>query len=65
MLLLSNSIKVNRNPLFFSCFQFNLDRCHFLLDLDIGKETELEPNYSRLSDHFIIVKSSEFLDTSK
>ncbi|KYQ53422.1 Alpha-1,2-mannosyltransferase ALG9, partial [Trachymyrmex zeteki] len=44
---------------------FNLDKCHFLLDLDIETETALEPNYSRLNQQFIIVKSSKFLDASK
>ncbi|KAL6255344.1 hypothetical protein P5V15_013682 [Pogonomyrmex californicus] len=44
---------------------FNLDKCHFLLDLDIGTETTLEPNYSRLSNYFTVVKSSKFLDASK
>lgn len=44
---------------------FNLDKCHFLLDLDTGSETALEPNYSRLSDHFTILRSCKFLDASK
>lgn len=50
---------------FVFCFQFNLDKCHFLLDLDVGTETALEPNYSRLNHHFTIVKSSTFLDARK
>ncbi|XP_014219849.1 alpha-1,2-mannosyltransferase ALG9 [Copidosoma floridanum] len=39
--------------------------CHFLLDLDNGKETPSEPNYSRQSNRFNIVKSSKFLLNSE
>ncbi|KZC13529.1 PREDICTED: alpha-1,2-mannosyltransferase ALG9 [Dufourea novaeangliae] len=44
---------------------FNLEKCHFILDLDIGTETPLEPNYSQLSDNFTVIKSSKFLDTAR
>ncbi|XP_043259088.1 alpha-1,2-mannosyltransferase ALG9 [Colletes gigas] len=44
---------------------FSLDKCHFVLDLDIGTETALEPNYSRLMDNFTIIKSSKFLDSTR
>ncbi|XP_020288827.1 alpha-1,2-mannosyltransferase ALG9 isoform X2 [Pseudomyrmex gracilis] len=44
---------------------FDLEKCHFLLDLDIGTETALEPNYSRLSDRFTVIRSFKFLDVSK
>nr|XP_050859128.1 alpha-1,2-mannosyltransferase ALG9 isoform X2 [Vespula vulgaris] len=42
-----------------------VEKCHFLLDLDIGIDTDLEPNYSKMSDQFIVLKSSKFLDASK
>ncbi|CAK9807241.1 Alpha-1,2-mannosyltransferase ALG9 [Anthophora plagiata] len=44
---------------------FSIDKCHFILDLDIGTETDLEPNYSRLNDNFTIIKSSKFLNSAK
>lgn len=44
---------------------FNLDKCHFVLDLDNGIETILEPNYSRFNDNFTIIKSSKFLNSAK
>ncbi|XP_026667474.1 alpha-1,2-mannosyltransferase ALG9 isoform X2 [Ceratina calcarata] len=44
---------------------FNLEKCHFILDLDTGTETTLEPNYSGLSSDFTIIKSSQYLDAAK
>ncbi|XP_046734487.1 alpha-1,2-mannosyltransferase ALG9 [Diprion similis] len=44
---------------------FDVGRCHFLLDLDLGKESSLEPNYSHQPDHFTVIKTAEFLDASK
>ncbi|XP_029037684.1 alpha-1,2-mannosyltransferase ALG9 [Osmia bicornis bicornis] len=44
---------------------FNANKCHFVLDLDIDIETELEPNYSRLTDNFTIIKSAKFLNSAK
>ncbi|KAG7189380.1 hypothetical protein KM043_017028 [Ampulex compressa] len=44
---------------------FSLEKCHFLLDLDIGTETPVEPNYSNLTEQFTIIKSSKFLDATK
>lgn len=41
---------------------FNYTKCHFLIDLDIGKTTELEPNYSANSKEWIIMKSLKYLD---
>ncbi|XP_012284880.1 alpha-1,2-mannosyltransferase ALG9 isoform X1 [Orussus abietinus] len=44
---------------------FDIERCHFVLDLDLGTETALEPNYSHQPDHFTIIKSSKFLHASE
>ena len=44
---------------------FDPDKCHFLLDLDVGRITELEPNYSHLKSRFTIIKSVKFLDNIK
>ncbi|XP_034187810.1 alpha-1,2-mannosyltransferase Alg9 isoform X1 [Osmia lignaria lignaria] len=44
---------------------FNVNKCHFVLDLDIDTETELEPNYSRLTDNFTVIKSAKFLNSAK
>ncbi|KAK0171720.1 hypothetical protein PV328_005138 [Microctonus aethiopoides] len=43
---------------------FDVEKCHFILDLDLGTESEMEPNYSRQRDNFNVIKSSKFLDSS-
>ncbi|XP_001599180.2 alpha-1,2-mannosyltransferase ALG9 [Nasonia vitripennis] len=43
---------------------FDVEKCHFLFDLDLGKETILEPNYSKQINRFTILKSAKFLDTA-
>ncbi|XP_011501589.1 PREDICTED: alpha-1,2-mannosyltransferase ALG9 [Ceratosolen solmsi marchali] len=43
---------------------FDIEKCHFILDLDIGRQTILEPNYSRQPNRFTILKSSKYLDAS-
>lgn len=42
---------------------FDINRCHFLLDLDFGRETELEPIYSKQTDKWFVVKSLPFLNS--
>ncbi|XP_063984376.1 alpha-1,2-mannosyltransferase ALG9 isoform X2 [Diachasmimorpha longicaudata] len=44
---------------------FDIEKCHFIMDIDTGTETILEPNYSRHTDTFAIVKSSDFLISTK
>ncbi|XP_043284847.1 alpha-1,2-mannosyltransferase ALG9 [Venturia canescens] len=44
---------------------FDVEKCHFILDLDLGTETILEPNYSHQPEHFTVIKSSPFLDASR
>ncbi|KAF2898396.1 hypothetical protein ILUMI_07779 [Ignelater luminosus] len=44
---------------------FDINKCHFLLDLDLNKETELEPIYSKKTDKWTIVKSLPFLNAEK
>lgn len=44
---------------------FNLTKCHFLLDLDLDKETDLEPNYARMKDRWKVLKSYTFLNAEK
>ncbi|KAJ9573502.1 hypothetical protein L9F63_009066, partial [Diploptera punctata] len=44
---------------------FDIERCHFLVDLDLGSSTEFEPNYSKKTDRWTIVKSIPFLDTAR
>lgn len=44
---------------------FDINKCHFLLDLDLGIETNLEPVYARDRDNWKIVKSLTFLNSSK
>lgn len=44
---------------------FNISKCHFLLDLDTGKTTKLEPNYASLKDKWKQVKQLPFLNAEK
>ncbi|RZB84946.1 alpha-1,2-mannosyltransferase ALG9 [Asbolus verrucosus] len=44
---------------------FNLNKCHFLLDLDLGKETDLEPIYAKMKDRWKVIKSYKFLNAEK
>lgn len=39
----------------------NVSSCHFLVDLDTGESTDLEPNYSTQIDKWVLVKSTPFL----
>ncbi|XP_058808274.1 alpha-1,2-mannosyltransferase ALG9 isoform X2 [Phymastichus coffea] len=43
---------------------FDVEKCHFILDLDLNKETIGEPNYSRQTNRWIIIKSSKFLNAA-
>nr|XP_023012056.1 alpha-1,2-mannosyltransferase ALG9 [Leptinotarsa decemlineata] len=42
---------------------FDLSKCHFLLDLDLGRETKLEPIYAKQKDRWKTIKSFEFLNS--
>ncbi|XP_066261834.1 alpha-1,2-mannosyltransferase ALG9 [Euwallacea similis] len=44
---------------------YNVSNCHFLLDLDLGKETELEPIYAAITDTWKVVASYKFLNAEK
>lgn len=44
---------------------FDVNKCHFLLDLDVGRETDIEPLYARKRDKWKIVKSLPFLDVQR
>lgn len=44
---------------------FSLEKCHFLLDLDLGKETDLEPIYANQKDKWKVVKGLPFLNAEK
>ncbi|XP_030374057.1 alpha-1,2-mannosyltransferase ALG9 [Scaptodrosophila lebanonensis] len=44
---------------------FNYEQCHFLVDFDDGKYTSLEPNYSKRTKDWTILKSLPFLIQEK
>lgn len=44
---------------------FDYDRCHFLLDLDTGRYTDLEPNYAGREKEWSVLKSVPFLDAQQ
>ncbi|KAJ8920727.1 hypothetical protein NQ315_004866 [Exocentrus adspersus] len=48
-----------------SSLYFDLNKCHFLLDLDLGKETKLEPIYAKKRDRWKVIKSYRFLNTER
>lgn len=43
----------------------DINKCHFLLDLDLGKETALEPNYGSMTNKWKIISSYKFLNNEK
>lgn len=44
---------------------FDYTKCHFLIDLDLERYTDLEPNYAGKLKDWIIIKSLPFLNTEK
>nr|CAI5819929.1 unnamed protein product [Callosobruchus analis] len=42
---------------------FDVEKCHFMVDLDLGTETDLEPIYANKKDRWKVVKSYPFLNT--
>ncbi|KAF7281365.1 hypothetical protein GWI33_004848 [Rhynchophorus ferrugineus] len=44
---------------------FNVSDCHFLLDLDLGKESDLEPNYTKRTNQWRVVASYKFLNAEE
>ncbi|CAH1104656.1 unnamed protein product [Psylliodes chrysocephalus] len=44
---------------------FDINKCHFILDSDLGQETTLEPNYANQKDRWKVVKSYKFLNAEK
>lgn len=46
-------------------FQISINKCHYLVDLDLPNYTELEPKYSQQIDDWRIVSSHLFIDTSR
>ena len=45
--------------------QFDIEECHFLVDLETGRHSELEPCYSCDEQHWHLVASYPFLDASR
>lgn len=43
----------------------SIKQCQLLIDVDIGEETEHEPNYSKDTKNWKVIYSSKFMDTSK
>lgn len=44
---------------------FDINKCHFLLDLNTGKETDLEPIFEKKLDKWKVLKSYAFLLADK
>ena len=45
--------------------QFPLDKCHFLVDLDLSEATPLQPRYSRDTAQWETLVKRPFLDTKR
>ena len=45
--------------------QVSDDRCHYMIDLDIGTSSQREPNYSRDESRWEVIHSVPFLDSSR
>lgn len=43
----------------------DIGQCHFLLDLDLGEYTDLEPNYVQATETWTIVKGLPFLNAKR
>lgn len=48
-----------------SSVYFDINKCHFLIDLDLGRETKLEPIYANKRDRWKVVKNVAFLNAEK
>lgn len=44
---------------------FDINKCHFLLDLDTGVDTDMEPNYALKTKEWTLLKSFPFLNNQK
>lgn len=44
---------------------FDYVKCHFIFDFDIGKETNLEPNYAKNTKEWNVLKSKPYLNVEK
>ena len=45
--------------------QVNPSSCHYLVDLDNGRSSEFEPNYSQQKQHWKVIVSEKFIDASR
>jgi len=43
----------------------SIDKCHYLVDLDTGIETPLEPRYAERSDQWTVVARAPYLDNQR
>ena len=46
-------------------FQVDISQCHYLVDLDVDKESKHEPRYSHQTDSWSIIYSAKYLDASR
>ncbi|KAK9696634.1 Alg9-like mannosyltransferase family [Popillia japonica] len=44
---------------------FDIAKCHFLVDLNLGRESVLEPIYANKKDQWRVIKSIKFLNVEK
>ncbi|XP_031548781.1 alpha-1,2-mannosyltransferase ALG9-like isoform X2 [Actinia tenebrosa] len=42
-----------------------LNQCHFLVDMDTGRETAREPNYSKQKNRWAVIATKPFLDNER
>ncbi|KAJ8309925.1 hypothetical protein KUTeg_011790 [Tegillarca granosa] len=60
----NGSLLLGIKVIYFTTLCINVNKCHYLIDLDLPNETELEPRYSQRRDEWKILASYKFLDGS-
>ncbi len=46
-------------------FQIDIGLCHYLVDLDVDRESKFEPRYSQQTHNWTVIASAKFLDASR
>ena len=45
--------------------QIELNKCHYLIDLDVPRSSQREPRYAELEDEWEVLISLPFLDAER
>ena len=56
---------LDKDSLLFFDLQIELNKCHYLIDLDVPRSTQREPRYAELEDEWEVLISLPFLDAER